>query len=508
MRILCGGESVRPQPRLVSAGLLLGAVLEVLRASGIDWSLEDGALALAFNQWTASTLAVLSTIWCLGWALDHSAVEGAGRRNVFGVVTRYAKKTMARTGASGLAATAILLLAGCYVTGAPLLDTPLSPLSMAVTGFAFGLGIAVCALLWFRCYTRLGIASALVHSALAIGAAGLVRLVMASHDPVTTLLVFAACCLASYAGLTSAATSEPPHEEDGAPPEEDIRSEWLKTARKILPVLWLPLAAACIVGFIQGLVWNPIASQTMAIGPLDFQMLELPLGCLLACAVTLVALRIAPKESQCARLAVVGFPIVMGVLLLYPVIVPGGSLAGDLLGWLPHLCFALVIVFTWQSLLLAHQTASGHEAPVLFCGLAVIALSYSLGLVLIHVVGTGGRELCLALLTAYLVLFCTFLAQETRTEQHGRTSDELRPETFIHRRCDELAAEHGISPRETEVLYYLGRGYNHTYIARKLFVSENTVRTHVRHIYAKLGLSSREELLDLIDESADEQQRA
>ena len=49
-------------------------------------------------------------------------------------------------------------------------------------------------------------------------------------------------------------------------------------------------------------------------------------------------------------------------------------------------------------------------------------------------------------------------------------------------------------------LYYLGRGYNHGYIARKLFVSENTVRTHVRHIYAKLGVSSREELLDLIDD--------
>ena len=48
------------------------------------------------------------------------------------------------------------------------------------------------------------------------------------------------------------------------------------------------------------------------------------------------------------------------------------------------------------------------------------------------------------------------------------------------------------------MLYYLGRGYNHGYIARKLFVSENTVRTHVRHIYAKLGVGDRQELMGLL----------
>ncbi len=84
-----------------------------------------------------------------------------------------------------------------------------------------------------------------------------------------------------------------------------------------------------------------------------------------------------------------------------------------------------------------------------------------------------------------------------RTEPPAETDTR----SFIHRRCEELAEEYGISPREKEVLFYLGRGYNHGYIAKKLFVSENTVRTHVRHIYGKLGVSSREELLDLIDEN-------
>ncbi|MEG0323013.1 MAG: LuxR C-terminal-related transcriptional regulator, partial [Raoultibacter sp.] len=66
-------------------------------------------------------------------------------------------------------------------------------------------------------------------------------------------------------------------------------------------------------------------------------------------------------------------------------------------------------------------------------------------------------------------------------------------------RSDEIAAEYKLSPREIEVLYLLGRGYNHGYIATRLFISENTVRTHVRHIYSKLEISSREELIELID---------
>ena len=37
------------------------------------------------------------------------------------------------------------------------------------------------------------------------------------------------------------------------------------------------------------------------------------------------------------------------------------------------------------------------------------------------------------------------------------------------------------------------------YISKTLFISDNTARTHMRNIYRKLGIGSREELLSLVN---------
>ncbi|TPV94102.1 MAG: response regulator transcription factor [Myxococcales bacterium FL481] len=49
----------------------------------------------------------------------------------------------------------------------------------------------------------------------------------------------------------------------------------------------------------------------------------------------------------------------------------------------------------------------------------------------------------------------------------------------------------GISPRELEVLDLLAEGHTNKTIASQLHVSPNTVKTHLRHLYAKLEVSRR-----------------
>ncbi len=50
--------------------------------------------------------------------------------------------------------------------------------------------------------------------------------------------------------------------------------------------------------------------------------------------------------------------------------------------------------------------------------------------------------------------------------------------------------ENPLSSRETEVLVQLAEGLSYKMVADKLFLSFNTVNTHIKHIYEKLHVSS------------------
>lgn len=65
-------------------------------------------------------------------------------------------------------------------------------------------------------------------------------------------------------------------------------------------------------------------------------------------------------------------------------------------------------------------------------------------------------------------------------------------------RCRMLGAERGLTDREIDILRLLARGRDGRFIAEEYVLSYNTVKTHIKHIYQKLGVHSRQELLDLV----------
>jgi two-component system, NarL family, response regulator LiaR len=57
--------------------------------------------------------------------------------------------------------------------------------------------------------------------------------------------------------------------------------------------------------------------------------------------------------------------------------------------------------------------------------------------------------------------------------------------------------ELGITPRELEILGLIADGLSNREIAEKLFVSENTVKTHSRRLFDKLGAQRRTQAVQL-----------
>lgn len=58
---------------------------------------------------------------------------------------------------------------------------------------------------------------------------------------------------------------------------------------------------------------------------------------------------------------------------------------------------------------------------------------------------------------------------------------------------------YGVSSRELEILALFAQGRSANWIAEYLVISKNTVRTHLRNVYGKLDVHSRQELLDFLD---------
>jgi two-component system nitrate/nitrite response regulator NarL len=70
---------------------------------------------------------------------------------------------------------------------------------------------------------------------------------------------------------------------------------------------------------------------------------------------------------------------------------------------------------------------------------------------------------------------------------------EVTEQVFRLVRSGQLDSANLLTDREVEVLRFLSRGLTTAQTGAKMFISENTVKTHIRHILEKLDVSNRAE---------------
>ena len=76
----------------------------------------------------------------------------------------------------------------------------------------------------------------------------------------------------------------------------------------------------------------------------------------------------------------------------------------------------------------------------------------------------------------------------------NRLTRRQTPREFV--RNEKALKSLGISERECEVLVLLAKGHSNREIASRLFVSTNTVKSHIAHLYEKLQVSRRTQAIN------------
>ncbi len=117
--------------------------------------------------------------------------------------------------------------------------------------------------------------------------------------------------------------------------------------------------------------------------------------------------------------------------------------------------------------------AGGEVSPLSIALLAIAAIAAAILLL-------DGRSLK----THWGIRFMEVGALSTDSERVVRVGEWVRT----------AAIDHGLTPRETEVLALLAEGTSMRGIAQELVVSEGTAKSHASHIYEKLGMRGKRDL--------------
>jgi DNA-binding CsgD family transcriptional regulator len=172
---------------------------------------------------------------------------------------------------------------------------------------------------------------------------------------------------------------------------------------------------------------------------------------------------------------------------------------------------AIMIVGASILLNFAHRQLY-HPVRVVSLGVvSIITGNLSVRCVFAWIAGFGdGLEISYSilvlLLTALFIIADSFFLTETtllslESDSHIMLHDDNHTEEIVRQtRVSRFEDDFGLTQREREVLRLLIAGRSSRRIQEELFISESTANTHIRHIYGKVGIHSRQELLDVLED--------
>ena len=205
-----------------------------------------------------------------------------------------------------------------------------------------------------------------------------------------------------------------------------------------------------------------------------------------------------------------------GLLALVFFPIPAASVGSDV-ATVSRVCFTLLMFLfalearQWSPLgpvrLLALFLLVPESLAAFVRHIVVPPLLVATGMEPIAAASYAGMAIILVLtVTIICVLGSLLLKQVDRatepTPASGPAPESPTAPSRDEQALDRLALTYGLTAREAQTASYVSKGYSLEKTAELLGISINTVRTHMRSVYGKLAIHSRQELIDLLDEQA------
>ena len=229
---------------------------------------------------------------------------------------------------------------------------------------------------------------------------------------------------------------------------------------------------------------------------------------------------IATKDISLAFRFQPAIIVVMAILIFMSFDLGGNSVLSELQFLVIHVGEAFAYVLGYSIVLLALDALDKPPFRVLGTGGLAFSL-FSLFWVIFfeNSITLNGA---IILTVAYLLLIATMVLSFVESKRylklreaalnlddqiHMREYEGSKPRvnyyensliSNITHRCNIIANQFKLSPRETEIFCLLSQGRTRSYIQEELSLSDGTVKTHISHVYSKLGVGDRQSMMDIV----------
>lgn len=292
----------------------------------------------------------------------------------------------------------------------------------------------------------------------------------------------------------------------------DNRSDLLALGKKPAGLMVHLVLFGCILSFLhtvgRRIVYGDALYTSAAVDMAEWGTNPTGVATLIAIAVILLwfSRRQYRFSSVWNMLRTVVFTLAVLELLLLPLLSASvfAVVLGDTAAALYRMLFVLGCYFVYEESDYSADSLLAWGLLLVGMGQATagLALEYNIRVVL------ADSEL-FAILRVVAFLMCTaaifWIGPDNQVRKLWGLRREQTPQQYkdsvVRHKCDVLADEYGLSQREREVLVLVAQGMRVSQVAEMLYVSQNTVRSHIQRIYGKLAIHSYKELAALVKEA-------